>query len=221
MSNPLTQNSTASPSSVGGSRSVSPRTAIHAATGASISAAPSQKCARLVNRFVSEYPSTNSSTGPLRTSGHGFGGSRRRNSSVEATNPAAVSTVNATTAPTDRVPAGRWRPAVRGFFASRCRSASRLNAIAADRANTMHSRMPTRSCQRNGSSRHARAALKNANGSAKTVWLNRTSSSSLRRATSMGSLYGGRRRAAVPYQPSAPPRDHFFRGTGGGGGRCG
>ena len=39
-------------------------------------------------------------------------------------------------------PAGRCRPAVRGFRASYSRSTSRLNAIAADRAVAMQSRIP-------------------------------------------------------------------------------
>ena len=54
MSNPATQNATAAPSKSGTVMSVSPCTAIHAATGASASAAPSQKCARLVKRLASE-----------------------------------------------------------------------------------------------------------------------------------------------------------------------
>ena len=56
---------------------------------------------------------------------------------MAATNPAAQAAVNTTTVATDSVPAGRWRPAVRGFFASMCRSASRLNAMANDRAATL------------------------------------------------------------------------------------
>ena len=38
------------------------------------------------------------------------------------------------------VPAGISLIAVRGFFASKCLSAQRLNAIAAERANTIHKR---------------------------------------------------------------------------------
>ena len=58
MSNPATQVSTAPPSTSAGSRSAgfastaSPRMAIHAATGDSASAAPSQKWASDVNRFA-------------------------------------------------------------------------------------------------------------------------------------------------------------------------
>ena len=46
--------------------------------------------------------------------------------------------VKIATAPTLSVPAGRCRPAVRGLSASKCRSASRLKAIAAERAAAMH-----------------------------------------------------------------------------------
>ena len=53
MSKPVTQKSTARPSRTGGQRR-SPRRAIQAAIGASASDAPSQKWARLVNRFVYE-----------------------------------------------------------------------------------------------------------------------------------------------------------------------
>ena len=58
MSNPATHSSTAPPSTTAGSRSAgfcqtcSPRIAIQADTGASISAAPSQKWASGVNRLV-------------------------------------------------------------------------------------------------------------------------------------------------------------------------
>src|SRR5256885_16263701 len=107
MSNPAPQNSPPSPSTAGVNSASMPRMAIHAATGASISDAPSQKCASAVNRFVSEYAATNASTGPARTSGHQFGGSRSRNSSVEATNPTTHTARNATTAGTDSRPAGR------------------------------------------------------------------------------------------------------------------
>src|SRR5439155_8199526 len=69
----------------------------------------------------------------------------------------------------------------RGFLASMPRSASRLNAIAALRAATMQIKMPRRSCQRNEGRRsalngvvHAMIAARSANGSANTVWLNRT-----------------------------------------------
>jgi hypothetical protein len=99
--------------------------------------------------------------------------------------------VKATTVATDSVPAGRWRPAVRGLRASIRRSVSRLNAIAADRAKAMHSRMPTRSTTRKTPSRcHARVALSRANGRANSVWLNRTSSSSRRITVSMHILGG-------------------------------
>ena len=68
-----------------------------------------------------------------------------RNRSVEATNASEQTTVkNATDADAHQA-RGRWRPAVRGLRASNRRSASRLNAIAAERAVAMQSRMPTQS----------------------------------------------------------------------------
>ncbi|MND04579.1 hypothetical protein D3C83_249240 [compost metagenome] len=51
ISNPATHSSTAPPSTTGG-QATSPRSAIQAAMGASINAAPSQKCAKAVNRLV-------------------------------------------------------------------------------------------------------------------------------------------------------------------------
>ena len=51
MSNPATQSSTAVPNSTGG-QATSARIATHAATGANINAAPSQKCDRAVNRLA-------------------------------------------------------------------------------------------------------------------------------------------------------------------------
>ena len=42
-------------------------------------------------------------------------------------------------------PAGRWRSAVRGFFASNLRSTMRLNAIAHVRAQTMHTTISAKS----------------------------------------------------------------------------
>ncbi len=72
------------------------------------------------------------------------------------------------------------RIAVRGFSASNWRSARRLNAIAALRANTMQAMMPRTSCQRHETAGVSRAdnvqamtADNSANGSANTVWLKR------------------------------------------------
>ena len=50
MSKPATQSRTAPPSTSGG-QAISPRMATHAAKGASINAAPSQKCDKIVNRL--------------------------------------------------------------------------------------------------------------------------------------------------------------------------
>ena len=80
-------------------------------------------------------------------------------------------------------PVGRCRICVRGLIASSRRSARRLKAIAALRAATMHTRMPSKSSHRNatgGSARaladHAIAAANSANGNANSVWLKRISS---------------------------------------------
>ena len=61
---------------------------------------------------------------------------------------AAETIVKTQTKPTDNRPAGNAREAVRGFRASKLRSAMRLNAIAADRAptiaTTIHKNLPGR-----------------------------------------------------------------------------
>ena len=85
------------------------------------------------------------------------------------------------TAAGDNTPAGRCGPAVRGLAASMSRSTSRLNAIAALRAKIMQSVTPNRSHaifpHSASVARHANTAAISANGSANTVWLNRTSPS--------------------------------------------
>src|SRR5262245_43371822 len=125
--------------------------------------------------------------------------------------PAEHARVKIHTAPTLSVPVGRCRVAVRGLPASSRRSAIRLNAMAALRAKTMHSRMPTNSIQNepatlaafaSGIARyflcHARAALNNANGRANSVWLNRIISR-MRRTFCMAAFLGtpNARRARV------------------------
>ena len=76
---------------------------------------------------------------------------------------------------------------MRGFTASSRRSASRLKAIAALRAKTMHTRMPSKSSQRNATggvlrafAAHAITAANSANGNANSVWLKRIISSNWR-----------------------------------------
>ena len=94
----------------------------------------------------------------------------RRKIDVQATKPVQQTSVNSQTLTTLSWPLGRWRTAVRGFCASISRSAKRLNAIAALRANTMHKRMPANSIHENAFLLyHARMALKRAKGSAKSV----------------------------------------------------
>src|SRR5881392_1039808 len=108
MSKPATQKSTASPRTKGASNPSRPRIAIHAATGASSNEAPSQKCARNVKRFVSEYAQMNRSTGRERYSGHGLAATNQK-IDVLATNAAAHTKVNAQTAGTLKLPVTRCR----------------------------------------------------------------------------------------------------------------
>ena len=75
-------------------------------------------------------------------------------------------------------PAGRWRIAVRGFFASNCRSAIRLKAMAQVRAQTIATKI-RRNVFHPGQPRLSRAATTiaaSANGRAKTVWESLTNS---------------------------------------------
>ena len=105
---------------------------------------------------------------------------------VDAMKPAEESTTSNSTSPAPTSPRGKCRAAVRGFAASIVRSTSRLKAIAAVRAVTMQRRMPaaTRAMPmgeppaRSPSppQRIAISAAIAANGRAKSVWLNRTSS---------------------------------------------
>ena len=71
------------------------------------------------------------------------GGFRGRNSSVPATKPSEQTTVNSGHARHAQQPGGKCRLRVRGFSASSRRSARRLKAIAALRAKTMQTRMPS------------------------------------------------------------------------------
>src|SRR6478609_5788077 len=102
--------------------STSPRMAIQAEIGASISDTPSQKCASAVNRLVKEYRHRNNNTGTDSISGHQFGTSRQRKIAVEIRKPSEQSTVKKSTVEGFKVPAGKWRLAVRGLRASMSRS---------------------------------------------------------------------------------------------------
>ena len=114
-----------------------------------------------------------------------------------ATNPSPQRTVKAATPGTLSVPVERWRMRVRGLRASRCRSASRLNAIAALRAKTMAKRIPASSRPRKavgGSlcafAHQAITAAKSAKGKANSVWLKWIISSNrrMRRRPFLGSV---------------------------------
>ena len=128
----------------------------------------------------------NSNTGSDRRIGQGFGTSEPRNSNVESTKPAAQMIAKVQTAATLNCPVTRCRPAVRGLAVSSCRSASRLNAMAVLRANTIQNRMPISSNHWKPTPvcaarlRHARAAPASANGNANSVWLNRIISNNFR-----------------------------------------
>jgi hypothetical protein len=88
--------------------------------------------------------------------------------SAASTNKPAAATVKAQTKPTLSKPAGNALEAVRGFRASKLRSAMRLNAIAADRAPTIATTIQ-RICRSDGSPRAASTAPRKANGNAKSV----------------------------------------------------
>ena len=92
----------------------------------------------------------------------------------------ALATVNTVTLPTDNKPAGKCRPAVRGFWASIRRSTNRLKAIAVLRAVTMHNKTPSQGRQPIGAlfgswtvRLQAITPANRANGSANSVWLKR------------------------------------------------
>ncbi len=79
----------------------------------------------------------------------------------------------------DMAPRGSSRPAVRGLSASQRASASRLNPIAALRAATIATtiqsrRQPIAFSDHSPVRLSASSAPVSANGSAKTLWLNRT-----------------------------------------------
>src|SRR5262249_48638814 len=120
---------------------------------------------------------------------------------VEAKNPTTHRVRKAATAGMLSRPAGKWRPAVRGFSASKWRSASRLDAMAALRANTQPSTKPIRSVHRNTTPGDCQAstALRSANGSAKTVWLKRINSKNNRAWRNIGDL----ERVRMFYEPSS------------------
>src|SRR5215510_15047407 len=109
-----------------------PRTAIHAAAGATPSEKPSSRCDQRVKRLVNEYRVTRASATGERYR------VRRFNWAAASTKTAQHTTTNSVTNLSERIPAGIARVAVRGLAASICASARRLNAMAADRADTIH-----------------------------------------------------------------------------------
>src|SRR5579864_480990 len=170
MSKPVTQNRTATAKTNGIFKSLRPRIAIHAAIGAIISDTPNHTWASAVNFLASEYAQMKTSTGSAKMIGQGFGGFANRNSAVAAMKPRLAINVNDQTANVESFPEGKWRFDVRGLRASIRRSTNRLKAMAALRANTMQTMMPTRSIHWNLRSLcQASSALINANGSAKIV----------------------------------------------------
>src|SRR5215470_5563428 len=112
-----------------------PRTAIHAAAGAMPREKPSSRCDQRVNRLVNEYRRT-----MARARGERYNVSLF-NCDAARTKTAQATATNNTTNLCDKIPAGRARVAVRGFAASICASARRLKAMAADLAETMHTRI--------------------------------------------------------------------------------
>ena len=142
-------------------KSSDPRTAIQAAAGATPKANPKTKCDQRVNRLVNEYRSTMPrATGESHTA------------SLFSCAAASMKTAHETitkmvTNFCESAPAGMARVAVRGLAASICASASRLNAIAAERAETMHKTIHP-SCARVGRPPAASMAPHIANGRANT-----------------------------------------------------
>src|SRR5215467_12423953 len=138
-----------------------PRTAIHAAAGATPSEKPSSRCDQRVKRLVNEYRVTRASATGERYR------VRRFNWAAASTKTAQHTTTNSVTNLSERIPAGMARVAVRGLAASICASARRLKAMAADRAVTMQSNIHP-SCAAVGIPPAASIAPHKANGSANT-----------------------------------------------------
>src|SRR5450432_2552872 len=114
-----------------------PRTPIHAAEGAIPKAKPSTRCDQRVKRLVYEYNNTTPSAMGDNMS------ARRFSCHAASTNTAQETMTKAATDPDVSVPAGRARLRVRGFAASMEASASRLKAMAAERAATMATMIQT------------------------------------------------------------------------------
>ena len=132
-----------------------------------------------MNRLVKEYAPTKIKTGTDKMAGHGL--FRVRNIRVDARKPIEQVSVKSQTEAVLRRAWGKCRSAVRGLLASYFRSTSRLKAIAALRAKTMHRTIPPSSIQENSFFPfQAKAALSSAKGSANTVWLKRIISNKLR-----------------------------------------
>src|SRR5579875_1708034 len=108
-----------------------PVSAIQAAAGAIPRQKPSTRWEKAVNRLQNEYAkSTIRTTGASRKQSHPSCRAAQMKIKEEANVKPQAKRIEST-------PAGRWRLAVRRFFASISASKMRLNAIAADRAATM------------------------------------------------------------------------------------
>src|SRR5215475_13915223 len=105
-----------------------PRTAIHAAVGAMPSANPNTRCDQRVKRLVYEYSRTTASATGESASVRTFSCEAARTNTAHETNTNVVTNVGLS------VPAGNARVRVRGLAASIAASATRLKAIAAERA---------------------------------------------------------------------------------------
>src|SRR5580698_3248056 len=158
-SNPPTQNVTAAVSKrIRGSSD--PRTAIQAAAGAIPKAKPRKRCDQRVNRLLYEYKRMTASA-----TGESIKVSRFNWEAASTKIPQATST-NVLTNAGVNCPTGKARVAVRGLAASIEASASRLKAIAADRAETIATTIQA-SCRQAGNPPAASMAPQSANGSAK------------------------------------------------------
>ena len=133
MSNPDTHNKTAIEYKIG-SKANLPVTAKYAPIGANDKPTPKTKWHKAVNLLVKLYPKTTA-----KAMGDNIKHKGLMNHVVKINNSELIITKTKADVG-ETIPAGISRTTVRGFFASMSLSKYRLNAIAADLANTIHKR---------------------------------------------------------------------------------
>src|SRR5690606_28383670 len=133
---------------------------------------------------------------------------------LTVTNAAALSAHSAIALPSEIRPVGRWRSAVRGFIASKCRSTIRLKLIAHVRAVTRAAttRRNTRQPGQPRSSRAATTIAASATGIAKIVWLSLTKDAHSRAVRIMedecGRIWGCSAKGRTPLLVFLAPPGH-------------